>query len=274
MNGLFDLLRQLPNGRLSGQALTNPAEAERQLCELANKERGFLTGYDCPACLNRGYRLEFKGGYRVSRECSCMTIRRNRERIERSGLADLLLRYTFDAWRTPEQWQNSLLAAARRYAQQPEGWFVVTGRPGTGKTHICTAICGELMNRGYETRYLLWREEVGQIKSAVNDGERYAQLMEPYKTAKVLYLDDLFKSGSVPTSADVNIAFELLNARYNDGDKLTLISSELTLTAITELDEAVGSRIVERTGWGRNYYNLGDRSNWRLQAAERERRRG
>ena len=37
----------------------------------------------------------------------------------------------------------------------PKGWFVTTGRSGAGKTHLCTAICGELLHRGLPVRYML-----------------------------------------------------------------------------------------------------------------------
>ena len=60
----------------------------------------------------------------------------------------------------------------------------------------------------------------------------------------MLYIDDLFK-GNV-TGADLNLAFQLINARYNDRKLITILSSELTLSEIIEQDEALGGRIYER----------------------------
>ena len=48
------------------------------------------------------------------------------------------------------------------------------------------------------------------------------------------------------TDADINLAFEILNARYNDPMLRTVISSELPVEKILAIDEAVGGRIVER----------------------------
>ena len=65
-------------------------------------------------------------------------------------------------------------------------------------------------------------------------------------------LDDFFKCGQVeggvqkPTAADVNLAFEILNHRYNNPGFITIISSESTLDEIFSIDEAVGGRIGER----------------------------
>ena len=70
---------------------------------------------------------------------------------------------------------------------------------------------------------------------------------------QVLYIDDLFKIGKGqdgrkqrPTSADVNLAFEILNYRYNKPTCITIISSELYAEDILDIDEAIGSRIYER----------------------------
>lgn len=240
---------------------------QQRICEISNrKERGNLTGYDCPECLNRGFFFRVdENGVRYSEECRCMAVRRNLWRIGDSGLADLIDRYTFEAWETPETWQKEILEAAKRYAEEPEGWFGVFGKSGTGKTHICTAICGELMSRGMDVRYMLWRDLGTQIKASMKDAEEYSRLIDPLKTAKVLYIDDLFKTGKgqTPTTADVNLAFEILNYRYNTKGLYTIISSEMGLETILETDEAVGSRIYERTKGGR-WFDLSGKRNWRI----------
>lgn len=245
---------------------TDPLEYERQMMELCNKTPGELTGLDCPICLNRGYSMVVdEHGNRVSRTCSCMKKRRSLRYLEQSGLARVLDIYTFDAWKAKEPWQQQFLTAARNYAEHPSGWFVAAGRPGTGKTHLCTAICGELLRKGMEVRYLLWRDFVTQAKAVVTEDAAYRELMEPYKRVPVLYLDDLFKTGKgqEPTAGDCNVAFELLNARYADPDKLTIISTELTMGALLDVDEAIGSRIYERSKG--HYIELAGKANWRLQ---------
>ena len=164
-----------------------------------------------------------------------MAQRRALRHLEQSGLSDMLTRYTFERWQTPERWQAKALEEAKRYAADPKGWFVITGRSGAGKTHLCTAIGGELLQRGLPVRYVLWRDVAVQAKAVVNDAEAYSQILAPLKKVKVLYIDDLFKMGrgsggaARPTVGDINLAFELINARYNDSCKITLISSEISL---------------------------------------------
>jgi len=251
--------------RNSMSAGVNSIDFERRKADALNKEPGTLTGYDCPLCLNRGFMWRVRdSGERYTEECTCMPTRRNIRYLRESGLESLIKRYTFDAWQSRETWQARLLRMAREYAENPTGWFYLAGRPGTGKTHLCTAICGELMNRGFQARYLLWRDFSVKAKSLVNDEEQYQALMKPLKSVRVLYVDDLFKTGKgqEPTAGDVNLAFELLNARYNDERKLTLISSELNANRLLEIDEGIGSRIVQRAG--ENYADLSGRQNFRL----------
>lgn len=227
-----------------------------------------MDGYDCPLCMNRGCSFQVdKDGYMASVPCKCMTIRNNKRRIEQSGLSDLLSRYTFDAWKTETQWQGEILDGAKRFAESPEGWFAVSGKPGTGKTHICTAICGELMKKGFDVRYMLWRDAATTLKAnSMGDAAAYSREIDPLKTVKVLYIDDFFKTGGKrpPTVMDANLAFEIINARYNATGLITIVSSERSLDDLMRIDEATASRIYERTKANRNFYNLAGRENWRM----------
>lgn len=238
---------------------------EQRKADRTNATEGTLTGYDCPLCRNRGYfRYVDAEGHPRNAECSCMATRRNLDRIERSGLADLVERYAFSNWQVIDGWQQKALNKATAYAEHPDGWFLACGSVGTGKSHLCTAICSKLMHDGIDVRYMLWRDISTQAKAAVNDQAAYAAIVEPLKSVQCLYIDDLYKAGKgqQPTVADVNLAFEILNARYCDSTKLTVISTERSLSELIEIDEAVGSRIYERSkGHG---FSFDGKQNWRL----------
>lgn len=232
-----------------------------------NRTAGNLTGKECPKCRNKGQiMVPHEDGSVGIVECACMSWRRSLRRLERSGLQELVKRCRFDTYQTQEPWQVRSKQKAEGYAADPAGrWFLASGQPGSGKTHLCVAICRELMLRGMEVRYLLWRDAVTRLKAAVNDSEEYARLMEPLKRVAVLYIDDFFKTGrgQQPTVGDVNAAFELLNARYMSEDKLTVISTERSVEELLDIDEAVGSRIYERSR-GCGIALEGEGKNWRL----------
>lgn len=252
------------------------AESEAWKNELYNATPGELTGYDCPKCQNRGdFRFTDKYGNPSLRECECMKKRRYLRNIRESGLSEMLSRYTFEAWQCREPWQRDALEAVTRYAQNPQGWLCLSGTPGTGKTHLCTALCGELLERGLSVSYMLWKDVSTKAKAVVND-EAYEAIVSPLKRVRVLYIDDFWKAGRAvdratgnrvkaePTVGDVNLAFDIINARYCDSGLLTIFSTELTIGEMLNVDEAVGSRIAERARGGRYQDLSGKNRNWRM----------
>lgn len=215
-----------------------------------NSQRGGLTGYDCPECLNKGITFIVRNGELVAQECRCKEKRDNISRIEKSGLKDILGAFTLNAYKTESDWQKWVKQKALDFIEDNVGkWFYIGGQVGCGKTHICTAIVGELMNSGKSARYMLWRDEAVKLKACVNDDREYYSVINPLKTVDVLYIDDFFKTqqGKEPTQGDINIAFELLNYRYNSKDLITIISCEKTVDDLISIDEAIGSRIYQRT---------------------------
>lgn len=237
-----------------------------------NDEPGKLKGYDCPDCKNRGKTYCLKDGYVVASDCQCLEIRRSLARLENSGLGDLLERYTFESYKTMEPWQQHARGLALKFAHEPGGhWFAAMGVVGAGKTHLCTAICGFLLKKGVDVRYMLWKDDGRAIKAVTNEGEEYDRLMRPLQTVKALYIDDFFKTKKdeitgkyeQPSPADIDLAFKIINARYNNVGLITIISSERTGNEIINIDEAVGSRIYERSK-GFSLKLSGEDKNWRL----------
>ena len=252
-------------GLQSSEDISNINLEELKL-EAANATTGKLGGLDCQICHNRGYTYFMQhSGELVTRECQCMPKRRNLLRIERSGLKDVLDGYTFERYQTPHDWQRKAKLTAMKYAVESNGqWFCALGAVGSGKSHLCTAICGKLLDAGFEVRYMLWRDDSRKIKAVVNDAEEYERLAEPLKTVQVLYIDDFFKSGEGNiTAGDINLAFEILNARYIRKNLVTIISSEHSLEKVLDIDEAIGSRIREKSK-GFCLHFEGSDKNWRL----------
>jgi DNA replication protein DnaC len=62
----------------------------------------------------------------------------------------------------------------------------------------------------------------------------------------------------------VNLAFQIINYRYQDKTKATIISSELSTLELMQIDEAVGSRIHERSKAYRIFIEHDPTKNYRL----------
>lgn len=199
-----------------------------------------------------------ENGELFCRDCECMAKRRSLRRIKNSGMEDMLSRYTFESYETPDAARTCIKMVAERFCKADTGWFYISGRSGSGKTHICTAICSRFIEQGKETYYMKWRDESRQLKAIVNTDE-IEKPLEKLKRVPVLYIDDFFKGGV--SEADVRIAFEILNSRYNDTKLRTVLSSELMIEDLLDIDEALGGRIKERSN---GYMVKSVDENWRL----------
>lgn len=261
MEAVAKIMERLNSMGMSFEEARTPEEREQRRCESYNREEGKLheaDGYDCKICRNKGdiwvADKDDRGQWsHFSRTCKCVEIRNNIKRMKRSGLKDIIADYTFDKFEATEPWQKAIKEAAMAYAKAPEGWFFLGGQSGAGKTHLCTAICRELLLSGKSVHYMLWRDEVAKIKAASMDAETLAPIMHRLKTVEVLYIDDLFKTGKAPdgsvqrpTGADVARAFEIINQRYCNPSLLTIISSEWSEVELLDIDEATAGRIYER----------------------------
>lgn len=231
--------------------LYDPWEHGKMRADVYNSSDGDLTGIDCKKCRNRGTIAHPReDGNIYITQCDCMTMRKCVLEMERSGLKKSIRELTFDRFRAEQPWQQTIKEGAQRFARNPEGWLLFSGQSGCGKTHLCTAVCRELLARGKVVRYMPWREKCGELKGLSTDPAARAKLLDGYKGAEVLYIDDLFKVGRSPegrcepTAADVNLAFELLNHRYCER-LTTIISTEWLPVELAQIDEATGSRIVE-----------------------------
>ena len=259
MEGLSKILKK--KVQLSGVELTSPVSTSKRKseAEIFNEMPGKIKGYDCKLCNNKGIFYLMQGDELVSRECKCMKIRYTMDRIEASGLKSLFEKYTFENYELHKEGQTEKQAKIRKelydlcrdFESDTGGRsLLLAGQAGVGKTHLCTAICSSLINKGLEVRYMQWKADTAALKAIANMPD-YAQKLEKLKSVDVLYIDDLFwtNEGQKPTAGDINIAFDVINYRYINSDKLiTLISTNKEFMELMQIDETVASRIYEMCG--------------------------
>lgn len=148
------LSKKMPTGSQPEEPFDAMAFAHQQT-EWYNNAEGHLDqedGYDCPICRNKGYLrvVTEEGGIPNAwmRPCQCQKVRQSIRQMRRSGLQHIIQDYTFAKFQATEPWQQKLKAAAQAYAQSLEGWFFFGGQSGSGKTHLCTAICRQALHQG------------------------------------------------------------------------------------------------------------------------------
>lgn len=198
------------------------------------------------------------GGLHGPRECDCVERARNRKRLRDSGLERLAARCTFDSFRTREKWQEGVKKMAQGYLKDARRMsFFISGQTGCGKTHLCTAICNELMARGGELRYFQWVRDGTRLKEMLFEDADYEKEIQRLIGSRYLYIDDLFKQE--PTAADIRLAYEILNGRCIAG-RPTILSSERNLEYMKSVRdgeaEAIAGRIFESCGRGKYCIDL------------------
>ncbi len=213
-----------------------------------NSIEGNLKYLDCKICKNKGHIMvisEEDAKRNYIKKCSCMIERESIERFKQSGLEPLRQKYTFAKFKKENEKSKNLYNKAQEYLKSidKKEWFFVGGQVGAGKSHLCTAMCFSLL-KTKRLKFMEWVKESTSLKALVLDEENYTKELAKLIYTDVLYIDDFFKGGT--NKADLRLAFEIINYRYNN-DLITIISSEKSIDEILEIDEAIGSRIYEKS---------------------------
>ena len=220
---------------------------------------GFCKTCTCDECeggwLMEEWRQDIRNGgsMRGPRECKCVEKARSRKRLRDSGLERLAARCTFESFKTAKPWQQGVKKLAQDYLKDARRLsFFISGQSGCGKTHLCTAICNELIERGGSLRYFQWVRDGTRLKQLLCEGGDYEKEIRALIGTRYLYIDDLFKQEI--TAADIRLAYEIINGRCIAG-RPTIISSERNLNYIKSARdgevEAIAGRIFESCGHGK-----------------------
>lgn len=226
--------------------------------------------FECHICEDR--EVIPTGERNTFRPCSCVEAKRARRIIDNSGISEGFRSKTINGYEPITQEQRTARSMCadyvRRFAEvekSSSNSMALLGNPGSGKTHLTIAIANALLQQGIEVRYMQYREAMTVLMQIRYDEEAYARAMAPWKNCRVLLLDDLLK-GAVRRDGSLGqegvILFEILNHRYL-GRKPILVSSELTMDRMVDLDEAIGSRIAEMAK-GRTVQFIGRQHNYRM----------
>ena len=207
--------------------------------------------YECTECRDTGFISSTdENGIDMFRRCECYAVKQAKKIMKRSGISAEFQKKTFDNFIAGGNAQlENAKAKAMEYVynfgmaeHDRRNSILFSGQVGSGKTHLGTAICGELMRSGIAAVYMAYRNAITKIKQSITDEVAYSRELSQYMTARVLYIDDLLK-GKLSES-DVNIMYEIVNYRYMNNLPV-IISTEKSIGELLSFDEAIGSRIIE-----------------------------
>jgi DNA replication protein DnaC len=106
----------------------------------------------------------------------------------------------------------------KHFAEQPQGWLVLAGTYGCGKTHLAAAIANRVLARseqGGEAMFVVVPDLLDHLRSAFSPQSNisYDRLFDAVKNSPMLVLDDLGTESATPWAKEK--LFQLLNYRYS-----------------------------------------------------------
>lgn len=144
---------------------------------------------------------------------------------------------------SPEQRQNleQVYFVAFNFAQSPQGWLVLLGENGCGKTHLAAAIANYLNANNKSVLFIVVPDFLDHLRSAFNPDRHmsYDNLFEKVKKSPVLILDDFGEQAA--TSWTQEKLYQLINYRYN-ARLATVITTSYSLD---EIENRISSRMVD-----------------------------
>jgi DNA replication protein DnaC len=128
--------------------------------------------------------------------------------------------------------------AARKYAENPTGWLVLSGPSGCGKTHLAAAIANYRLKTGHPVFFVIVPDLLDHLRTAFSPTSdvTYDELFERVRNAPLLVLDDLGSQSSTPWAEEK--LFQILNHRFN-----AELPTVVTLNGLNNLDERLSVRL-------------------------------
>lgn len=210
----------------------------------------------CPLCGGKGYvgrdvPLDHPDFGRLF-PCQCRLAERQARRF--STLQDLgnlshLVRVTFETfvpegYGLPPQKRENLRKAylrVRQFANEPQGWLVIRGGYGCGKTHLAAAIANYRISQGHPALFVVVPDLLDHLRSTWSPANpvSFDQRFEEVRAAPLLVLDDLGTQSSTPWAQEK--LFQIFNYRYN----ARLPTVITTNHELEEIDLRLRSRLVD-----------------------------
>ncbi len=182
--------------------------------------------------------------------CDCQRAERHvdrAERLQRYSNLGPLTRLTFEnlirrgrsADPRDQARFNRCVDEAEAFAQDPQGWLVLAGASGCGKTHIAAAVANRCIERGLPALFVVVPDLLDHLRAAYRpDSEiSYDELFEQVRSAPVLVLDDLGTQSATPWAQEK--LFQIINHRYN----ARLPTVVTTNTALRKFDDRLRTRL-------------------------------
>jgi DNA replication protein DnaC len=140
---------------------------------------------------------------------------------------------------------DKTLQAAHHFSEEPSGWLVIMGVPGSGKTHLAAAIANYRANLGDPPLFVNVSDLLDHLRATFSPTStvRYDRRFDEVKTTRLLILDGLGIQSMTPWAREK--IHQIFDYRYNA--KLpTVITMADELEDFRAKEPGLASRILDR----------------------------
>ena len=153
----------------------------------------------------------------VSREASAKRERSINARVAQAGFTVIKTIDSFDFNFPKEIPREKVLGALSLRFIEAGGGFIFLGEPGTGKTHLATAIGYSACLSGHSVRCTTAIDMINSLQAA-QAGHHYRKAMDSYIRPELLILDEI---GYLPfDDKGANLFFQVISGRYETGSTI------------------------------------------------------
>jgi DNA replication protein DnaC len=203
----------------------------------------------CPVCKGAGYlRADVPYGHPSFGKpiaCECKEAERKakrRQQLQEMSNLGAFYDKSFASFNTRVPGIQEAFSCAYEFAQNPNGWLLLIGPNGCGKTHLAAAVANQSLEDGALVLFATVPDLLDHLRAAFapTSSEVYDQLFSRMREAEVLVLDDLGAQQSSPWANEK--LFQLLNYRYNSRFPTVITANSRGLQGI---DERIRSRLTD-----------------------------
>jgi DNA replication protein DnaC len=249
MSKIDETLRKIAGDMPSGNRPEDEPETEKALHDLPGDP-------NCPHCKGLGYlRNDLPVGHPEFGKlqiCSCRkraVSEQIRQRLYSLSNLQELRHLNFENFQPrgriglgPAQ-ADSLEQAfnhSRQFAQKLEGWLLLQGRFGCGKTHLAAAIANFAVSMGVPTLFITVPDMLDTLRFSYSAAEiTFEDRFEEIRQAPLLVMDDFGTQNATPWAQEK--LFQILNYRYIN--QLPLVVT--TNLALDEIEGRISSRLQD-----------------------------